>query len=464
MLYTIKKYGTPDIDLSDYVTDIDKIPYWTKNLDYSLMAEGFTFKISINCGTALATDDRIIVFRNTLVVYNGIVEKVEYDEDSRLNVVTVKHILSVLQILNTSAIYAWMGLYAQSINVGGTNYNLVSFTDLIDGIVEEITISLGAIVYVDWTNATFFTTRTLAWVGYNAGTLELSDTLDETGLFFLPEQINCINQAGVFSPANITNLIAGEDAEGKRPKLFDLLSLLCSIVGISFIPKDKDTFYAVSIQNAIPPGYITDDEFFEINTEELKKQADGVVARYSSLRDNLFFGQDLPAWSDAGVLYDVGQIVTYSAAQWYCTYRNRSNANSYPGNTNPAYSFMWILFTRDFGDYYISDDPQYNGSDKNFYIDYEYSDGVDGETINWMDNFNPILINTTTHKAWVCYPHLAWPTATAVKYIMAAELNSFTKTTARIPASLVIDTTLYEFLTVYIDDINNDTVEVEYVV
>src|SRR5574338_55184 len=327
MLYRIEKYivGDDPVDFSDWVTSIDAVPYQTKNRDFSLIAEGYSFKLSSECPVTLEKGDKIMFWRDTLV-HNGIVDKSILDEDTMLYKVDINHVFLGLNDKNTkdsirldefdnpTTFLQQMQLRTSSVSIDGTNYDLIPFKELINCIISELEfIEIG----VDWTNTDLYdATATFQWVGLQVTVsgYTTSGLITDDEVYFLPEQINCINQNGVFSDANIT----GDEMEQNRLSLFELLSILCSMRGISFIPKDETNFYAVNERTSIG-SYIPDAKLYEIQTEEEIIKATGITSRYRTLFGLLWFGTPtISAWDGGNHYYSAGDIVTSDGYYWRC--------------------------------------------------------------------------------------------------------------------------------------------------
>lgn len=465
MIYDIKKYtwSVPtEISFADYVTDIDKIPYLTRNRDYSLVCEGYSFRLSYNSSVTLDVGDRILFYRDTVLIHVGLIEKIILDEEELLYKIDVKHILQDLKTRNTKdSVRTDEFLNPQTFverllndsvtrTVGTTDFQLIGFKKLVEAIFDELNIIS---LTVDWTNANLYTEPSFQWMGSEVGTdsIGLIAAADTDDIYFLPEQINCMNQDGIFAPDNII----GDGMDAKRPSLWDLLSILCSMVGLNFVPKTATSFYAVC--GASTCASISDDnDLYDIEEEEIEPDASGVNVKYQTLVLSAWLGTiNYNPWV-SGNDYYLASLVSYGGAIYMCVAFHTNGTTAPPSSSDWAYLGVIPPFSFN---YYV--DPQYGGNDESIWVSYESLYGVNPAQLDWFNNFNPIIWFSSS-SVYVVVPQVDVNT-TCMKYQKQAELNSFIHQTITTKASYIFDNYYIDNEGVYIADINTDTVEVELV-
>lgn len=91
-----------DVDVSDYIIACDRIPYVSRNRDYSLVAEGFEFEISDNYSTAINNDEIVLVTNPNAApaskIFYGFVHNVTQDYRNHKKIITVKNYLEKLAL------------------------------------------------------------------------------------------------------------------------------------------------------------------------------------------------------------------------------------------------------------------------------------------------------------------------------------------------------------------------------
>jgi hypothetical protein len=473
MLYSIWKnnVGGTDVNISDYVLRISNVPYMSKNLDKSLVASGYSFTYSFNSPTALASGDRILFYREAQVIHIGIVEKSIFNEDNQTYNVQVNHILSELQKRNTANTRTASGggglgyvqflekmvTASNPITVGGISYTLLLAKDLIDLIIAETEV---AALSLDWTNTALYdSTLNWIWKSVQAGDASLTEVNSPTsaisGIYFLPHQINCTGIGGIYLDTEFTN-----DLHSDRPSLFELLSVLCSMFGFSFIPKDATTFYVVS-NRLSPAGHFADEDIYSVFSEDEIIESTGAQSSYSTLDYHLWF-RDAYAYDayDSGTAYFNGDYVTYSGNVYRATFGYYNATEPETGGIigiDPTNTEYWYQVTEDIEMRYYVTVGQ--ATSLQIFINYEYKVGIKPTYLSWLDNFNPIVVSTG--DAYICIPSVS-DAYTVIQNQKAAKTNSFTRVEMETKASTVLTGTLYEFTSIEISDINNDTVECEY--
>jgi hypothetical protein len=78
-------------DVSDYVIDIGDVPYQLRNRNKSLVAEGFSFSLSVNAPAVPANGDTIKVFHNNVIKYVGYAKRPVYNYDADIYDIEVLH-------------------------------------------------------------------------------------------------------------------------------------------------------------------------------------------------------------------------------------------------------------------------------------------------------------------------------------------------------------------------------------
>lgn len=461
-----------DTDISDYVTDIDKVPYLTKNRDGTLIVEGYKFKISHNAPYTPVTNDKVYFWRETTLIHNGIIGEVVYDEEDRKYEVEVKHFLSVLQDKDNWGTISGESSFLNNlianystypVSVNGGSERLINYKNLLRAIFNEIQIvNPITLDFGDVFATPYWVEPGVRWYGNPigvAGTLEPSTSGNSNDVWFLPEQIIGINQNGIFAPANIV----GDDMLSKRPTLFDLLSTLCSILGVSFIPKSKYSFYPVSSEHSNPSANValTDDVLYDIEVEKEIQDSTGVESSYETLCLSLMLNSyDSAAEWLSGINYLEGNIVHQNLDTYMCVTAHTSDVNNKPtASSGPNY---WIVYHGVINlRYYVDTDPYLNGNNPSFYFKYDSVAGKNPTRIDWLDNFNPIII--VAGNGWVCTPVVDSDLSCA-KYLVHGVTDSYQKVTAVVPANLVIGASWWLYESIYVEDINTNTVEIEYVI
>ncbi len=456
MLYRIEINTTPsNIDFSDYVQSIDKVLYKTNNRDKTIIAEGYTFKLTEKCPYTIETGTRILFWRNTTLIHIGIVEKKLYDEDNHIYTVYVNHVLSELKKRNTNLTRQDNGVggyktfmevlleNTSEVTIEGFGYDLILFKDLIDLIVNE---TEQAGLNVDWTGVNFYTEPSFYWRCYEAGDATLTEkdspTVDTSKLYFLAQQINCSGVNGIYAPSEFT-----DEMKADKPSLFDILVQVCVLLGINFVAKNATTLYAVSVRSDMSDSYLSDDEMYKIETEDDITDATGAEATYGTYDYHLWFGgwSGIPDWAPGS--YFEEQYVKYGGN----IYRASIDTSEEPTVGEGQYD--WYQITSDIEvQAYISPISQEE------FVQYNHRYGVKCENVNWMDNFNPIIADSgvgyfaipVTDKQHSC-----------AMYLANALTLDFRHKTIVCPAEKIIDVGLYEYDSIYIEDINNDTVEIE---
>lgn len=411
-------------DVSNNVTKIGNIPYINRNVDYTLAAEGYSFSLSIKAATIPIKGWRVWFYRNTELIHIGVITEIIFKEDRQEYDITVAHIFTELRKRNTKdSVGVFDSFYAQMLteteirNIWSHDYSLISYRKLIEVIIYQISFLHG--FTIDWTNTRFYDSYYVAWYGIyrpdpDGGTDtyydEVSPAVTEADILFLPEQINNTGEPHVHNPSDLIddpNTI--ELSDSHRVDLFELLSILCSMLGVYFIPKNTTVFYACNIRPYVPGTvgagtYLTDDDFYEVDDNEITEKEFGIQVSYSTLKH---------------------QKQLIPGAPFYF---------------NPRASM-----------------PQGDGTEMNL----TFSDGKNCTSLTWLNHLNPIInVPGTVH---VVYPRckdigdsVMWLQARKSLY----EIKHFIRT---ISASHIFDSaTLYEFNEVTINDVEGDTVEVKY--
>lgn len=472
MLYKVIKYvdGTNDLDLSDWITDIGKVPFITKNHNRTLVAEGYDFKYSSKSPYELAKGDKILFYRDTVLVHNGIIEKIDFDEEALLYRIQVRHLLNVLRDRNTymtrqfdiySNPLSFMDLLlanSTETTIGTLAFDMITYKGLINLIVNECE---NAGTSLDWT--THYTNNDFSWKSIEAGdntlTVVQTPTVNEDKLYFLAQQINCTGVNGIYAPIEFD-----EEMNASKPSLFEILSLLVCLRGLSFIPKDAFSFYVVSQKSAVG-SYFEDDELYQINTEDELNAETGVEIAYGTLGLPNWFSSDIQAY-DNNTMYFNGDLVTYEGHIYRASFGYYNSPDPETGGiigippTDTLYWYMTVI------------DPEVRAYiepvTQDMFEQYNYKWGVKCTTGEWLDNFNPIVIDDDT--AYFCLPiptvykwegDIIVENESCAYYITKDLMESYKKTTAEVPAGKIFGVDLLEYESVYVADINNDTCEIE---
>lgn len=463
MLYHMEKVGSPNVNFSDYVTSIGSIPYKTNNIDKTIIFEGYDFELSSECPYEIESGDKILVYRNDTLVHVGLVESKTFDEKKLTYRVLVSHLLAELKKRNSDLTRQSDGLggyktfldvlleNSTETTIGTLDFDMISFKELIDLLINE---AEDAGVTVDWSNTDYFNEPDFIWRCYEVGDSTLTEIdspeVDSTELYFLAQQLNCTGVNGIFAQEEFT-----DEMKANKPSLFDILVQVCVLLGVNFIPKTATSFYATIVASDMPGSYLSDDEIFSIQTEDEIIKATGVEATYGTLRFTNWFNTSIPEY-DPGTEYFNGDYVTYNGQIYRATFGYYNATEPETGGiigTSPEDPFYWYL---------TSIDPEVlayiSPVSQDGFVQYEHRWGVRCENLQWMDNFNPIIINSG--DSYFAIPVVNQDNSCA-KYLKNALVNSIRKTNIVCPAEKIIDVALYEFDSIYIDDINLDAVEIE---
>jgi len=458
MLYRIEINTTPsNIDFSDYVLRIDNVPYKTNNVDKTIIFEGYTFELSSRCPHTITTGTRILFWRDTVLIHIGIVDKMFYDEEQQTYRVIVAHVLSNLKKRNTHKTRQYNGVddyytllevllqNSAEVNVNGLSYDLILYKDIIEVLVNEAEDNG---LSIDWSGANYYSEPSITWRCYEVGddtfTEKNSPTVDTSKVYFLSQQINCSGVNAILAPSEFT-----DEMNADKPSLFTLLTQICIMLGINFVPKNATTFYAVSQRTAMPALYLSDDEIFEINSEYNIRQAYGCETTYSTLDYHLWFNQDwdIPDWQ-TGISYYEGDYVIYNGQ----IYRASVDTSEEP--TVGAGQYDWYQITVDIEmNYYLVPLVNQNAS-----VQYNHRFGVNCVNLEWMNNFNPLIVNGGS--AYFIIPTTNSDYSVA-KLLKDGVMASYRRKVIICPASKVISVSMYDWDSIYINDINSDTAEIE---
>lgn len=417
MLYSI--YHNAIVDISDYVNYISDIPAHSRNEDYSLIAEGYNFKLSKNIPSLPVKGDAITFYRGDEIIHLGYISKIKDDEDDTLCVVYVSNILEKLKLYQTDDDFKTiMNDYDTIKSINAHDTEVISFNNLIAAILSAIGITIDWSLYVEKTDysATGYTGN-----GYYTFTQEGVPTFGENDIFFLPNQIICMNQAKCWHPSYLNS----DEGNRNRVNLFDLLSHLFSMVGYTIKPKTDNSIYILNVKE----DYLfNDDNVIEYEDEDVDPQSTGLSLSYTTLK--IHVGKFIPGTPPS--------IIPY----WF------------PWGANQAY--------------YYDSDGQYNG-DPNDVAEYVYnfnSSSDDSASLTWYNNFNPIVLHwdggTSTHFYWLVEPLFAGRSF-PVMYLGDWKLLAYKKIITTILASEIFPIENCKALSIKVVDINNDLIKVEYI-
>jgi hypothetical protein len=302
-----------------------------------------------------------------------------------------------------------MNLYTVTKNINTRDQTVIFHNNLIAAIFNTIGLSL------DWSlfALSSYTAKGYTQDGHYTGVFSFVDVpaFTEQDIYYLPNQITCLNQAKVWAPSYLNT----EEGNQNRVTLFDLLSLLFSITGYTAIAKSESTFYILSAKTAYT---INDDNIKSRNKEELEPQVKGLNSRLNTCLIHAGkFG--VPYF----FRYDAAQVYYYDIAAIY--------------NGDPIDITTYIY---NIGDVQATD-----------------------SVIQWLDHFMPIILIyngiTATHIYYNTVPIFgpSFPT----QFISKAKMVAATRTEMVVDASVILPVTKNRALSIKISDVKNDLIELE---
>lgn len=472
MLYKVIKYvdGTNDLDLSDWITDIGKVPFITKNHNRTLVAEGYDFKYSSKSPYELAKGDKILFYRDTVLVHNGIIEKIDFYEETLLYRIQVRHLLNVLRDRNTHltrqldnddnpiTFMDWILAHSTETMIDTLSYDMITYKELINLLVNECE---DAGTTLDWT--TYYSNNNFTWQSIRMGDTTLTvgpaPTVNEDKLYFLAQQINCTGVNGIYAPIDFD-----DELNAGKPSLFEILSLLVCLRGLSFIPKDAFSFYVVSPKDAVG-SYFEDDELYQITTEDELNAETGIEISYGTLGVPNWFTLGIQPYDDNTMYYN-SDLVEYQGHIYRASFGYYNSPDPETGGIigiPPTDTIYWYMTEID-----PEVRPYIEPAVPEMFVQYSYKWGVKCTNGEWLDNFNPIVIDSGV--AYFCLPI---PTVYVINYeptvynescayyITKDLVESYKRSTIEVPAGKIFGVDLLEYESVYVSDINNDTCEIE---
>lgn len=302
-------FVTPNLwDVSNEIIACSEIPYAMKNRDCTLLADGYTVEISDAAEVVPETDLFVYAYRDTEIIHIGYITKISRDEDNLSYKLTIAHVFDILNKMNTkdSSLNTLGSFYEDMIEESeervtwGHTYKLISYKKLIELIIKEIT-GVNSFA-VDWSNSRFWTDHYYAWEGWyrwdedenDKSDFEICPATQVNDILFMPEMINNTGEPHVHDPTDLTDVstpeqvMAVENVNANRRSLFSILSLLCSMTGLYFIPKARAAFYAVNLRQYVPGTvgageFLSPDDFIEINDEGVIAKDSGIKSSYDTL-------------------------------------------------------------------------------------------------------------------------------------------------------------------------------------
>jgi hypothetical protein len=420
MIYSI--YHNTINDISAYVTDLGAVPIITRNEDYSLVAEGYSFVVS-NKIALLEKDDLISFYRNNEMLHLGYISKVTFNEETKTYNITVSHILEKLKSFQTDDDFKILMNAVDTIkNINGQDHEVIHYSSLMAAILSAINITID---WNLWTEKTDYSASGYYHTGTGSGLppLEGVPAFGETDIFFLPNQILCLNQAKCWHPSYLNT----EEGTRNRVNLFDLLSFLFSLTGLVIKIKNDSSVYILNHKEIFS---IDDDDILDYEEEGIDPQTKALTLSYTSLKTH------------TGKIIISGSPPVPSLRHYW-----------FPLNANQAY--------------YYDSSSEYNG-DPNDVAEYIYNSTVvtidDKSVIAWYNNFNAIVLHSFegTHKCWLVEPVFAGRSF-PVMYLGDWKLISYTKVTVQTYASVGLALNLANVLSIKVTDINTDNIEMEYI-
>lgn len=406
MLYSIY---IGEVDVSDYVVKIGSVPVYSRNEDYSLVAEGYDFQISNQYSGTIAKDDPVYFYRDDELLHNGYISKISFDEKTLLNKVEVSHRLQELKDYQTDDDFGLiMDSFKVTRSVNEFDHETIRHTSLVEAIFDSIGLT------IDWTRfveKTDWTATALTGTGVSNLGVVTTPEFGDNDIYYLPHQILCINQMKVWTPYYLNT----DEGTLNRIDLFELLSILASLTGYVFAPKSETEYYCLNDKTELS---FEDDELVDYEEEEIENRTSSLSVRYTTLKLTAGFYNSF----------------------WFPTASGQA--------------------------YYYDDTAAYNGdpNDCEEYINNLNTNIGDESQIKWFNNFNPFVLiydsDRATHQPYVVEPKFS--ESFPLYYQKFWKTNDFWKVNLKTFGPILLPDLNANFISVKITDINNDLVEVEY--
>ena len=248
-----------NVDVSDFVKEIDTIPLININPDYTPTSEGYSFKLSISSGIVPSEGNKIIFTRNNVVIHVGVIYYASFDDTGKYWSVDVKHIFESFKSvpMTFDGFEKYLFAFTESINVSNYNRTLISHNNLINAIFSA---SMPGIT-LDW--STHYTPKNIVWWTHTGIAPSNQRTQFASGstndIYYIPNQVLNFNQIDAFTPRYNQS---GSDHyppidASKTITSYDALIALSAITGYTYMPKSTSSFYVINDNTnyVIPADY-----------------------------------------------------------------------------------------------------------------------------------------------------------------------------------------------------------------
>lgn len=388
-------------DVSDYITSIGEVPIISRNPDYTIIYEGYKCKLSSASTVIPVKNDSVYFYSGSILLHNGYIDSIQYNYDDRDFEIEVSHIFKKFEDVLVSPTTTFNNyLYNNTIqkNVYGQTTTLIKHKSLIKAIfdIEGLTVD----------TSSYCTNNTFNWYAWHDHVMHTAVAGNDDEIYYLPEQILNINQDGIYTPGQMNP--PDDTVLGNQITVLELLSLLSSITGYAYAPKDTSSFYII---NNNDHQVIDTNKIY--NYQETNYIGDiGLYINYKTL----------PTDNKAGLGY-VGYLNTY----WLPTNKTQT---------------MYISET--------TAQMEYTTLDIHL---------MKNKEITWYNNFNPILVSSAGTGS-VCTPDIG--VSSCVNYKWKALIDA-TKIEMVVDANEVsLSNQLYAVERMSVDDIKHNTIKIEY--
>lgn len=296
------------VDISDYVTNVQKAPNSMRNRDWTVKAERLVISVAVTIRTLLAdetfkfTDGMLIrVSQGATFIYGGYVEESGYNNDSMEFDVTLKTSLGNLQqkIVDYDTLHA--------VFATGTNWYDYTAADYF---------SRGAIVGVLWTLKKMFSVSGLTLTTTDVDTVTLVTHIGSSpfrdctttfrDLFFYENMIWCAGQ-----PVCVDHsIIDSQNYDYNRDKI-NCLDLVSEIITSLKLKLTQTSITEYNLEYVEDSYSIADDDVFSQSSRDIKAAVTDYVNNLSYLwffNDPASYGS-LTITNDGSFTYGKGRLL-----------------------------------------------------------------------------------------------------------------------------------------------------------
>lgn len=408
------------VDVSDYVFALGEVPIIECNKDYSLVASGFSFSLDMNCLTTPVKGQSVYFYRENELLFNGFVKTIDPKEEENYYNITVEHkLINLKNYYTNNAFKTLLEALDELKYINLFNHSVISMKNVFNAIFSAESLTLDWTLYSDliipWQGETQVLGSSTSIYGSGSGVTLNNVYIDQ--IYFLPNQLICINQEHVYEPSWLTS----EQGEANRLSLFELLSILCTMLKITFAPKTETSFYVINGSSNYDIDE-NDDETYEFEAEEI----DG----------DYFSG--------------------YSVSQMTLNVQSVMNNDSF-----------WFPYTEG-QSYYYDAATQWNGGNipnaEAVVPTYTWGYGQKPHDLLWYNHFNPIILQTDVtygHRAWIVYPYVNDTLGNTVMNQVRAISTNFIKKSIETDFDLITVNGYRSIAKIAVVDIIKDTILIE---